>query len=80
MHGRNGLDKLTLTNYLKNSAAFIEVKDSVRFETNVSSAFIFKYKELGINLDRTVSKENKEVQTTVSDETLGASINDDLPF
>lgn len=52
MHGRNGLDKLTISNYLKNSAAFLGIKDSVRFETNVSSAYMFKYKELGINLQR----------------------------
>lgn len=52
MHGRNGLDKMTLTNYLKNSPMFVEVKDNVRFETSVTSAFIFKYRPLGINLQR----------------------------
>lgn len=52
MHGRNGLDKMTLTNYLKNSPMFVEVKDTVRFETSVTSAFIFTYRPLGINLQR----------------------------
>jgi hypothetical protein len=58
MNGRNGLDKMTLTNYLKNSPMFVEVKDNVRFETSVTSAWIFKYKELGINLKK-LSVEDK---------------------
>jgi ABC-type oligopeptide transport system ATPase subunit len=59
MNGRNGLDKLTITNYLKNSPAFIEVKDGVRFDGAGTTAYIFKYKELGINLRKNLSAEER---------------------
>ncbi|MEO8759744.1 MAG: DUF3854 domain-containing protein [Bacteroidia bacterium] len=51
MHGRNGLDKLTLTNYLRNSTAFVEINSSVRFRNiGITSAFIFNYKMINIKL------------------------------
>lgn len=60
MYGKNGLDKLTLENYLKHSPQFIEVKKAVRYENAVSSAMVFKYKELGIELQRlSIDKKNK---------------------
>ena len=58
-NGRNGLDKLTITNYLKNSASFIEVKDGVRFDGAPTTAYIFKYKELGINLKKNLTADEK---------------------
>lgn len=88
VHGRNGLDKITIINYLKNSAAFVEIKDSVRFESSVSSAYVFKTKEIGINLVKELHspheapivksehkiKEAAPLQTTISGD------GDDLPF
>ncbi len=58
MFGRTGLDKLTLSNYLKNDPAFLEIKKSMQFEGINTSAYIFKYAPLNINLERT--KEVKE--------------------
>jgi hypothetical protein len=55
VHGRNGLDKLTLTNYLKNSPAFIESSKCIRFEYGVSTALVFNYKGLDINLVKDTS-------------------------
>lgn len=53
MYGRNGIEKTTLQNYLKNSAAFIETKDQVKFgDGQNTSAYLFHYKKLGINLER----------------------------
>ena len=75
MHGRNGLDKLTLVNYLKNSPAFVEINHSVRFPVaGVTSAFIFKYKPLGINL----SKDNTVSVDTISEPEH--QFKEDLPF
>jgi len=54
LHGRNGLDKMTLDNYLQNDKAFVEVRKSVRFENSVTSGYIFKYKILGIDLQKQV--------------------------
>jgi hypothetical protein len=68
MYGKNGLDKLTLENYLKHSPQFIEVKKSVRYENAVSSAMVFKYKDLGIELQRlAVDKENKQEPEEIED-------------
>jgi len=61
MHGRTGLDKLTLQNYLKNSPVFIEIKDGVRFDSSPTTAWLFKYKELGISL-RIESYEGKKAE------------------
>jgi hypothetical protein len=59
MNGRNGLDKLTITNYLKNSAMFVEVRDGVRFDGAPTTAYIFKYKELGISLKKNLTADEK---------------------
>ena len=59
MNGRNGLDKLTITNYLKNSAAYIEVKDGIRFDGAPTTAYLFKYKELGITFKKSLSADEK---------------------
>lgn len=89
MHGRNGLDKLTLTNYLKNSPSFVETKDSIRFENNVSSAFIFTYKALGINLERSVphhpedTTQQTEMPVILENDSVDYKTddsNEDLPF
>lgn len=61
MYGKAGLDQQTLLNYLKNTPQFVESKDNIRFSNTVSSAFIFHYKSLGINLVR-LSQE-KEMAT-----------------
>ncbi|MGZ4040399.1 MAG: DUF3854 domain-containing protein, partial [Bacteroidia bacterium] len=63
MFGKNGIDKNTLENYLRNDASFIEVNKSVRFDGGVSSAYIFKYKDLGINLERTQFSEGPVSET-----------------
>ncbi len=84
MFRRNGLDKLTLINYLKNSPAFVEVNKSIRFEiAGVTSGFVFKQKQLGINLNREpVAPKEKEKQPDAPIVGLGAAPgdNDDLPF
>lgn len=59
MNGRNGLDKLTITNYLKNSAAFIEVKDGIRFDGAPTTAYLFKYKEIGITFKKSLTADEK---------------------
>lgn len=65
MTGRNGLDKMTLTNYLKNSPMFVEVKDNVRFDNvGPTSAFIFKYKPLGINMERIKIKDESQPESS----------------
>lgn len=66
MHGRTGMDKLTLQNYLRNSPAFIAVRESVRFDTQVTSAWIFNYKALGINLERIMQPTEQPPQSTVT--------------
>lgn len=90
LHGRNGLDKLTLTNYLKNSATFVEVNDSVRFDKgtggSVTSGFLFKYAGLGINLSSTgqttdnTETTNKVTETVSPISSSSANDQNDLPF
>ena len=50
--GKNGIDKSTITNYLKNSAAFIEHRDQIKMGGQNTSADIFNYEMLGISLMR----------------------------
>jgi hypothetical protein len=54
VHGRAGLDKQTLLNYLKGSSYFRGNKDAIRFEGvgSPTSGFLFMYKELGISLEK----------------------------
>lgn len=90
IHGRQGLDKLTITNYLKNSPAFVEINPSVRFEKSVSSAFIFKYKMLGINLSNLASASEEErvvlqqgpaeITNPVVNAIMSSGEQSDLPF
>lgn len=86
-HGRNGLDKLTLVNYLKNSSVFVEVKDGIRFDGAPTTAYIFKYKNLGVNLKRAATLDDKlsnnatpAAQTTPPIVTANKDDDEDLPF
>jgi len=64
MYGRNGMDKLTITNYLKNSPAFVEYSNSVRFKNvGITSAYIFNYKLVGINLHNDTTGFENELET-----------------
>lgn len=63
MHGRNGIDKMTITNYLKNSPAFVDTSEKERFEKTVTSAFVFKYAALGITLVRELGPMPKDPST-----------------
>lgn len=89
MYGRNGIDKSTLINYLVNSAAFIEKKSQVKFNNGVNtSAFLFNYNAIGINLIRDADEPTATAEIPVSTETIPDSSTpivtnknaDDLPF
>jgi hypothetical protein len=89
MHGRNGIDKMTLTNYLKASPAFKEVAKSFRFENSNSSAFVFEYKKLGITLQKELKDKDGGAPPQAAPKqhiknpppvVTGGGDNDDLPF
>lgn len=87
MYGKNGIDKTTLTNYLQNSAAFIEIKSQVKYQNGQNTtAWMFDYKKLGINLIR--EDDNEQPEIPLSEEKVEESEsqiftnndNDDLPI
>jgi len=54
-HGTNGVDMVSLKHYIYHHPAFIGQQDNHRFESTVSSCYVFDYKLLNINLERFVT-------------------------
>ena len=54
--GKNGVDMVSILHYLKSNKAFIGHCAGVRFDTSVSTAYVFKYgiEYLNVNLERMV--------------------------
>jgi len=54
--GKNGVDMASILHYLKSHKSYLGHSDSVRFDTSVSTAYVFKYgpDELNVNLERTI--------------------------
>ncbi len=61
-YGKNGVDMVSILHYFKNHKAFVGKVESTRFDTSNTSAFVFKYVELGVNLIR-LKVESKEDET-----------------
>ena len=60
-YGKNGVDMVSMTHYIKHHKAYLGYTDSTRFDTMVTSAYVFDYQKLGITLERT------GVETTMSE-------------
>lgn len=67
IYNRDAMDKQTILNYLKNSRAFVEFIESVRFGSmNATSGFKFRYKDLGVSLTVINSPDANELLTGTS--------------
>jgi len=51
-YGKNGVDMVSMTHYIKHHKAYLGYTDSTRFDSMVTSAYVFDYRKLGINLER----------------------------
>jgi DNA primase len=77
-YGKNGVDQVSIVHYFKHHVAFMGTIESTRFDNTNTSAFVFKYKELGCNLIRTISGQNEGENPDKN--TSSSSPSDDLPF
>jgi DNA primase len=78
-YGKNGVDMMSIEHYFKNHRAFIGWIRGTRFDTTTSSAFVFRYDQLGVNLIRTVKEDEKTDGIELKDHTISKK-EDDLPF
>lgn len=76
-YGKNGVDMVSILHYFKNHRAYLGYIKSTRFNTINTSAYIFRYKDLGVNLTRL-----KETDTDYNPDQFNTSNSgkDDLPF
>lgn len=84
-YGKNGIDKSTLTNYLKNESSFIEIKDQVKYNDGTNtSGWVFNYKSIGINLisdgDEPTIYESEVTMPNEGSAPIIKKETDDLPF
>ena len=59
-YGKNGVDIISIQHFFKHHPAFLGTSKSTRFETSNTSAFVFKYEALKINLVRMVPDDKKQ--------------------
>ncbi len=54
--GKNGIDLLSITHFLKNNKAYIGYCKEVRYDSTVSTGYVFRYgtDDLNVNLERTM--------------------------
>lgn len=75
-YGKNGVDMVSILHYFKHHRAYIGQIDSTRFTTTNTSAYVFNYEELRVNLIR----ENTQEMAAPVDFTSPGKPEDDLPF
>ncbi len=51
-YGKNGVDFVSILHYFKHHRAYLGIIKSTRFDTANTSAYVFRYKALGVNLIR----------------------------
>lgn len=80
-YGKNGVDLVSLTHYIQHHQAFLGTIDSTRFDNTNTSAFVFEYEGLRVNLVRSTGSD------PVTGEPTGNNVDfqptnpkDDLPF
>lgn len=63
--GKNGVDMVSILHYQRSHKSYKGSVDSVRFDTSVTSAYVFKYgiDELNVNLERTVRNQFANAKT-----------------
>ncbi|MFA5433373.1 MAG: hypothetical protein WC319_10980 [Candidatus Paceibacterota bacterium] len=68
-HGKTGIDLISLTHYIKQSRAYIGESRSFRFETINTSAFVLRYDNLNISLEKNIISTLDEPDTSSKYET-----------
>lgn len=86
-YGKTGVDMVSIQHFFKHHNAFVGTISSTRFDTSNTSAYVFRYRPLKINLKRSrlddsLSHDHKKTNgpNIHSDETPSIQPNDDLPF
>ena len=51
-YGKNGVDYVSLQHYIKHHRAYVGYTESTRFDNQITSAYVFDYNKLGINLEK----------------------------
>ncbi len=77
-YGKNGVDLVSLIHYIKHHKAFIGISHSTRFDTAVTSAYVFDYNMLNVTLECNQTLERDSDDTTRDEHAL--SQEEGLPF
>ena len=72
-YGKTGVDLVSMLHYIKHHKAFIGYVDSTRFDTMITSAYVFDYSLLGISLER-------HDQPAAGDDSHKEQDTEELPF
>ncbi len=59
-HGEKGLELSSIKDYIKHHKAFVGIAKSHRFDNANTSAFVFRYSDVGVNLERDSSANNSQ--------------------
>ena len=78
-YGKNGVDFVSILHYFKHHRAYLGIIKSTRFDTANTSAYVFRYKALGVNLIR--EKKNEGDNTASPDSRIESERSEEnLPF
>ena len=75
-HGHNGIAMSSLKTYIHGHKAFVGLAKSVGFDDGFSSAYVFTYNDLGVNIEAMAPQNN----TPITPITPMQPIQEDLPF
>ncbi len=76
-YGKNGVDMVSILHYFKHHRAYVGAIDSTRFNTTNTSAYLFRYEDLGVNLVRIKETDNTQNPDQFTESNKQP---DDLPF
>ena len=77
-HGHNGMAMSSLKTYIHGHKAFIGLTKATQFEDGVSSAYVFNFSGLGVNIERMSSGEYQSIVETNNN--IIKEKQEDLPF
>jgi hypothetical protein len=78
-YGKNGVDYVSLQHYIKHHRAYVGYTESTRFDNQITSAYVFDYNKLGINLEKEAQNYH-DPDPSEPDYVAPEPGEDDLPF